>query len=166
MVKMRMIMFQGRYNISLDNKNRLTVPSIIRRMIVPEAEDTLVFVRGFDNINLDAYPMNEWEKLIADMSYLDAHEKDSRSFVREFIGSAFILQLDNQGRLILPDSLLELAGIDKDILVIGAINKLEIWNPKIYTEFRQGDNSDLSELSKRVKALAELKAAEKAKVSN
>jgi len=159
-------MFQGRYNVTLDNKNRLTVPSPIRRMITPDADETLVFVRGFDDVNLDVFPLDEWERLLSDMDYLDFHEKDTRSFVREFIGSAFNLQLDSQGRLILPDSLLELAGIDKEILIIGAMNKLEIWNPKVYNEFRSKENSSLSELSKRIKPKSDVRESEKEKVSN
>lgn len=127
--------FTGKYSCALDSKNRVNIPAGIRKMFSSEAENTLVFAPGFDSPSLDAYPLNEWQQLTKKLRKLNPLEKNTRMFIRSFVGDAHTATMDGQGRIMIPERILKLAGIEHDMLMIGALNKFEIWNPEIYERF-------------------------------
>jgi len=139
--------FAGEFSCSLDGKNRVNIPSGVRKMFVPEAENTIVFAPGFENINLYAYPLNEWKRLTRKLRTLNPLEKKTRDFIRLFVGVAHIVTMDGQGRVMIPQRILERGQIDKELLIIGSLNKLEIWNPSVYKQYLQKENINISDLA-------------------
>ncbi len=141
--------FAGEYTCQLDNKNRVSIPSGIRKIFAPEAQNTIAFVPGFEMQNVYAYPLNEWQKLTKKLRSLNPLDDDVREFVRQFVGMAHYANMDAQGRIMIPDRILNLAKIDKqkrEMLLIGTLEKFEIWNPEIYEQHRSGKS--LTELAR------------------
>jgi len=147
---MAVLDFAGEFNCSLDIKNRVNIPSNLRKLFVPEAEDTLVITRGFEGINLYAYPLNEWQRLTKVLRTLNPLEKKTRDFIRQFVGVAFYASLDSQGRTMIPERILKIGKIEKDLLIIGSLTKLEIWNPKVYEKYFTEDNLSLTDLAEQI----------------
>lgn len=142
--------FAGEFLCGLDSKNRVNIPSQIRKIIIPEAENTLVFTRGFEGINLYAYPLNEWQRLTKKLRTLNPLNKDTRDFIRLFVGVAFYAGMDSQGRVMISDRILKMGNIDREILIIGSLTKLEIWNPEVYASYTEKEALNLSDLAQKM----------------
>lgn len=142
--------FAGEYKCSLDNKKRVNIPSNVRKIFVPEAENTIVFTRGFEGVNLYAYPLNEWQRLTKILRTLNPLEKKTRDFIRLFVGVAFYATMDSQGRVMIPERILKMGKIEKDLLIIGSLSKLEIWNPKIYNDYLVKEDLSLTDLAEKI----------------
>lgn len=142
--------FEGEYSCSLDSKNRVSIPSGIRRKFIPEAENTIVFTRGFEMQNLYAYPLNEWKRLTHLLRKLNPLEKKVRDFIRLFVGVAHEGSMDGQGRIIIPERVLKMGLIEKDMILMGSLNKMEIWNPKVYEKYLSTENINLNDLAEQI----------------
>lgn len=129
-----MIAFIGEYEATIDSKGRFLLPMGIKKQL-PESE-TPVFVinRGFEKC-LSMYPMQSWNPLYESISNLNDFDPKVREFRRYFLNGAMQIELDSAGRLLLPKSLMEHAGITKDIVLISAVNKMEIWDKNKYDQF-------------------------------
>ncbi len=141
--------FSGEYRFSLDSKKRVNIPSGIRKMLPPESEGTLVFTRGFEGC-VYVYSNDEWKRLTRKLSSLDSFNVKVRDFIRLFIGPAYKTTMDNQGRVLLPENILSMAKIDKDILLLGSLNKWELWNPAIYEDYMQQNNPSMETLAQEI----------------
>ena len=142
--------FTGEYTCSLDNKNRFNIPSGIRKMIGADANDTLVFAPGFENTNLYVYPLDEWRRILANIGKNSSNSEDVRKFVRLFVSSGHTVTMDSQGRVMLPNRILEKADIQKDMLILGTINRFEIWNPDAYKTYISKDDMDIGNLAEKI----------------
>jgi len=142
--------FAGEYLCSMDSKNRVNIPSSVRKIIVPEAENTLVFTRGFEGQNLYAYPMNEWKRLTSKLRTLNPLDKNTRDFIRLFVGVAFYAVMDSQGRVMIPERILKMGQIEKELMIIGSLTKLEIWSPDVYGKYLKTENLNLSDLTQKM----------------
>ena len=123
------ISFTGEFNNTVDQKNRLSIPAKYRKALSPVNHSTFVLTRGFDKC-LILYPLNEWKKVESQLGTLSSIKIKHRSFVRSIVRCAIHLKYDSQGRIAIPDSLLEYAKIEKNVTIIGMIQKIEIWAPK------------------------------------
>ncbi len=132
-----MASFKGRYHHTLDPKNRLNVPAKMRAAFLTEDHDTVVMTRGFERC-IYLYPMSEWRGLEDRMRNLSILDADTRKFIRLITGNAEEDQLDKQGRIVVPEPLLKFAGIEKDIVIIGMLNWIEVWNPETYRNVHEG----------------------------
>ncbi|HGY57287.1 MAG TPA: hypothetical protein ENK44_16385 [Caldithrix abyssi] len=139
--------FVGNYLCSLDTKNRFNLPANLRKAFIPEAQDTLVFTRGMEGKNLYAYPLNEWHRITRGLRSLNPFDTSANDFIRVFAGDAFNARFDSQGRLMLPEYILKIGQIKKDLLIIGALNKLEVWNPDIYAEFAKERQKPIAKMA-------------------
>ncbi len=153
---MALLDFAGQYTCQLDNKNRVSIPSGLRKMFVPEAENTLVFAPGFEMKNIYAYPLNEWKKLTKKLRALNPLDKDARDFIRLFVGVAHYATMDAQGRIMIPERILQLGKIEKEILLIGSLEKFEIWNPEVYEQYKQSEQLDLAKLAESIQAKSKI----------
>ena len=122
--------FTGEYNNSLDGKNRLNIPAKFRKTLDPINDRTFVLTRGFDHCLL-LYPLNEWKQVETQLSQLSSIRSRDREFVRSITRHATPVQYDSQGRIQIPDALINFSGIQKDVHVIGMIKKIELWDPTI-----------------------------------
>ena len=141
--------FSGAYRFSLDAKKRISIPSAIRRMLTPESDGSLVFTRGFEGC-VYVYPQDEWRRLMEKLNALDSFDVNVRDFIRLFVGPAYKSVMDGQGRVVLPDYILEMARIDRDLLLLGSLNKWELWNPVVYDNYINKNNPSLEKLTKEI----------------
>ena len=119
--------FTGEYKYSIDQKSRLNIPAKFRKALDPKNNNTFVVTRGFDP-SLILYPIVEWQKVEQQLLLLSSIKNKDRSFVRSIVRYATIAKYDSQGRIQIPENLLEYSNISKEVLIIGMINKIEIWN--------------------------------------
>ena len=116
-------MFMGKYQNSIDAKNRMIVPSKYRE----ELGYKCVLTKGIDKC-LYIYPISEWERFMTKLSALPSSDMNARAFVRHFYANAVECEVDRQGRLTIPQELRDYAGIDKELVTIGILDKIEIWS--------------------------------------
>ena len=126
--------FLGEYDVPVDAKGRFFVPADFRRKLPPEAAETFVVVRGFDRC-LTAYPQHIWEQTAEKLLRLPQNDRNVRLLMRGMLSQAAEVKLDRQGRATLPKKLLDRVGISSSMVVIGALNKLEIWKPEDWNQF-------------------------------
>jgi len=136
--------FTGEYYYSLDNKNRVNIPAKFRRPLGPDSR-TFVVTRGFDECLL-LYPSTEWCKVESQLIKLSSLKGKHRGFIRSIVRHATYLQFDSQGRVNLPDRLIEYSNINKKITIIGMINKIELWDPETL-ERSDSESIDISDQS-------------------
>lgn len=115
-------MFMGEYNHTIDAKSRIIVPAKFRDKLGEEFVVTL----GLDGC-LFVYPNNEWEKFVTELKSLPGN-KDARQLQRYFMAGATSCEVDKQGRILIPAKLKELAGLEKDVIFVGVLSKIEIWS--------------------------------------
>ncbi len=142
--------FTGEFSCSLDSKNRLNVPSGIRKMIGPDANNTLVFAPGFEKNNLSLYPLDEWKKLTTSFRKFKLNDKHAQQFIRLFVGGAHTVTMDTQGRIMLPARTLDQAQIQSELLILGMVNKLEVWNPQNYSAYKEASGLGLDDLVEKL----------------
>lgn len=128
--------FKGTYPHTIEPKNRISLPSKMRTSFMPEDKNTVVMTRGFEQC-IYIYPATEWQKLEEKMRGLSVMDADTRKFIRLILGYAQETELDKQGRLVIPQPLLTYAHIEKDVIIIGMLNWMELWNPALFSETHQ-----------------------------
>jgi MraZ protein len=133
--------FLGEFEATLDSKGRFLLPAGFKRQI-PEGESTrFVINRGFEKC-LSLYPMSSWQPLYDQISTLNDFDPKVREFRRYFLNGAIIVEPDAAGRLLIPQNLKDYAGLEKDIVLAAAVNKLEIWDKEKYQKFFESYSPD------------------------
>ena len=128
------ISFLGEYEATLDAKGRFLLPAGVKRQL-PEGESTrFVINRGFEKC-LSLYPMQSWQPLYDQISTLNDFDPKVREFRRYFLNGAIEVEPDTAGRILLPQNLKDYAGLGKDIVLVSAVNKIEIWDQEKYRKF-------------------------------
>jgi MraZ protein len=147
-----MIGFLGEFEATLDAKGRFLLPSGFKKQL-PETEDSrFVINRGFEKC-LSLYPVKNWEPLFAEISNLNDFDPKVREFRRYFLNGATFVEPDSAGRLLIPPNLKEHAGLEKDIVLVAALNKIEIWDSNKYKQlFDSYSPEAFSNLAKEVMA--------------
>lgn len=143
--------FKGQYKHALDDKSRVNMPAKLRKALSPEADETFVVTRGLEEC-IFVYPFDEWRKIEEKLKALPV-TRDARYFVRVLISHAHDVQMDDQGRILLPQNLLEFAKIDKEnkeILIIGALERIEIWNPELFQKYLEGFEETYEEIAEKM----------------
>ena len=128
-------MLMGEYRHNLDEKKRLIIPSRFR----DELGEKFVITRGLDGC-LYVYSLNNWTNIINKLKTLPFTKKDARSFMRFFLSAASIYEFDKQGRINLVNSLIEYAKIEKECVIIGVNDRLEIWAIEEYNKLLNNSN--------------------------
>ena len=133
--------FSGEYLNVLDAKNRINIPAKFRKALDPINDRTFVITRGFDEC-LTLYPIYEWNIVEQQLASLSSLRNRNRNFVWSIVRYASYVQYDRQGRIIIPDNLKAYSQIDKDVIIIGMITKIEIWNPNKIEKYNSNINID------------------------
>jgi len=128
--------FIGEYQYSLDAKGRVNIPAKFRQSMSDKSEGTFVITRGMDPC-IWVYPLEQWKEIESDLRNLSSLSNINRTFVRNTARYASPSTYDKQGRISLTPSLIDYAGLSKDALIIGMVNKIEIWNPDQLSETDQ-----------------------------
>lgn len=133
-------MFMGEYNHTIDAKGRIIVPSKFRETL----GDEFVVTGGLDGC-LFVYPNDEWMEFIAQLKNLPG-SKEARQLQRYFLASAASCEVDKQGRILIPNKLRESAALEKDIVFVGVLNKIEIWSKERWESNNEyGDMDQIAE---------------------
>ncbi|WP_431029387.1 division/cell wall cluster transcriptional repressor MraZ [Lysinibacillus sp. LZ02] len=141
-------MFMGEYQHSVDMKGRLIVPAKFRELLV----DTFVITRGLDNC-LFGYPMDEWRKLEEKLKGLPMTKKDTRAFTRFFFSGATEVEIDKQGRINIPTTLLTHANITKECVIIGVATRIEIWAKEAWEQYFKQSEESFNEIAENMVGL-------------
>lgn len=129
-----MIGFLGEYEATVDAKGRFLLPSAIKKKLPESSPGQFVINRGFEKC-LTLYPVVNWNPIFEGISKLNDFDPKVREFRRYFFNGATELELDSAARLLIPPNLREHASIDKDIVLVGSVKKIEIWDKTKYQEF-------------------------------
>ncbi len=122
-------MFMGEYNHTIDTKNRLIIPSKFREAL----GDEFVVTKGLDGC-LFVYDNRAWAEFEEKLKNLPLTNKEARTFVRFFLAGAASVEVDKQGRILVPSVLKEFAGINKDVVLVGVASRIEIWSWERWAE--------------------------------
>lgn len=115
-------MFMGEYAHNIDKKGRIIIPAKFRE----ELGEQIIITRGLDGC-LSVYTKEQWEKIYEQLLNLPSTKKDARMFVRMMTSKAAECEIDNQGRILIPSPLIRIGELEKECMVIGAANHVEIW---------------------------------------
>jgi MraZ protein len=138
-------MLIGEYLHTIDNKNRLSVPSKFRK----ELGGTVVVGRGLDKC-LFLYTTEEWKALADKLAKLPIGKSETRSFVRTMIAGATDVDIDSLGRILLPDYLKVYAGLTEAAVIVGLYNRVEIWHPENWNRYSEGAKEKVEEIAERL----------------
>ncbi|MBA2361897.1 MAG: division/cell wall cluster transcriptional repressor MraZ [Actinobacteria bacterium] len=142
-------MLLGEYDHTIDDKNRLTLPARFRASLA----EGVVVTRGMDGC-LYAYPRGDWHELQSRVAELDPLSREGRTIQRHFFSGASEAELDKQGRIMIPAPLLRYAGLERDVVVAGVLDHLEIWD-------RESWRRELNEVEGSAEHVAERLAAKR-----
>jgi MraZ protein len=135
----------GEYHHSIDNKGRLIVPAKFRE----DLGEMFIITRGLDQC-LFGYPLSEWKILEEKLKGLPLTKKDARAFTRFFFSGATESELDKQGRVNLPAPLLQYAKLEKDCVILGVSNRIEIWSEKIWEDYFVQSEESFTEIAENM----------------
>lgn len=136
-------MFIGEYSHTIDDKGRVSVPAKFRTQL----QEGIVVTRGLDHC-LFVYSRSEWEKMAEKLSRLPLAQKASRAFARLMLAGAWDVELDSQGRVMIPEYLRQYAGVKKHVTVAGLYNRVEVWDEDAWQEYKakaEAENESIAE---------------------
>ena len=136
-------MFMGEYNHTIDAKGRLIIPAKFRELLGTE----FVLTRGLDGC-LFIYPVDEWQAFEQKLRALPLTNKNARTFSRFFVAGAAMCELDRQGRVLVPQTLREFAGLEKDVVLTGNLDRIEVWSKEKWSE--NCDYDDMDEIAENM----------------
>jgi len=140
--------FIGEFSHNLDDKGRIAIPKKFR----PNLSRGAVVTRGLDNC-LFLYTKKEWEKLAEKLAALPFAQANTRAFSRLMLAGAMDVEIDAQGRVILPEYLRQYAQLKKEIIVAGLYNRIEIWNAEKWNEYKTKTEAESNQIAEQMSAL-------------
>tara|TARA_Y100000768_G_scaffold116082_1_gene85695 strand:+ start:1287 stop:1751 length:465 start_codon:yes stop_codon:yes gene_type:complete len=145
--------FIGEYSYTVDTKGRINIPSKFRSSLSKENKNSLVITRGMDKC-VWIYPLVIWKSIEDELRKLSSLSSVNRSFIRNTVRHASISKLDKQGRIALNQNIMTFSNITKNALIIGMVNKIEIWDPvflsNVDDSFNKIDSSQFDNLSDKI----------------
>ncbi|MEX1203427.1 MAG: division/cell wall cluster transcriptional repressor MraZ [Ferruginibacter sp.] len=129
-----MIGFLGEFEATIDAKGRFLLPAGFKKQLPQDTAAKFVINRGFEKC-LTLYPLQSWEPIFSQISQLNDFDPKVREFRRYFLNGAIEVELDSAGRFLLPKNLIGHASLEKDIVLVSAMNKIEIWDKEKYNQF-------------------------------
>ncbi len=141
-------MFMGEYNHTIDAKGRLIIPSKFRESL----GEGFVITKGLDGC-LFAYDNQEWNAFEEKLRALPLSRKDNRQFARFFLAGAAEVEVDKQGRILIPSNLREFAGLLKDVVLVGVASRVEIWSKEKWDSLQEEDDEAVEDIAERMSEL-------------
>ncbi|KJS01378.1 MAG: cell division protein MraZ [Peptococcaceae bacterium BRH_c4a] len=138
-------MFIGEYQHSIDSKGRLFIPARFREGL----GDTFILTKGLDGC-LFVYPPKEWTAIEQKMRSLPFTKADTRAFMRFFFSGATECDVDKQGRILIPSSLREYAGLEKETMIIGISSRVEIWSRQRWEEYSRTASASAEQIAEKI----------------
>lgn len=143
------IIFYGEYEATVDSKGRFLIPGGLRKQM-PEGDNRFMINRGFEGC-LNIYPIKNWEVVVAEVISKSDYDPKNRLFKRQFLAGATIVEIDSAGRILIPPSLKEHAGLGKDVMLASIGNRIELWDAGKYKKlFEASSAEEFSKLAEEV----------------
>jgi MraZ protein len=142
-------MFRGQFTYSVDSKGRISIPARLRRHMSAEANDTFMMTRGTQTC-IDIYPLDQWLVFEEKLNNLNQFKPDDIRFIRTLLQYASEDTLDSQSRILVPQPLIEYAKIEKEVLILGALKKIEVWNPRIFDDYLKQSEETYEQIAAKV----------------
>lgn len=142
------IMFMGEYSHTIDAKGRIIVPAKFRESL----GDNIVVTKGLDNC-LFVYTSEDWRKFEEKLRTLPLTNKDARKFTRFFLAGAAEMEIDKQGRILIPSVLREFAALEKDVVLVSVGSRIEIWDKARWNESISIYDDDMEEVAENMDSL-------------
>lgn len=142
-------MFYGEYEHSIDRKGRMIIPSKFRQAFKENLVERFYVTRGLDGC-LFLFAEDEWHSQEQKFKAIPFTKKDGRQFNRLFFSGAIELEIDKQGRVLIPHYLKEFARIKRDIVIVGVSNRIEIWSKERWQEFYNAHKESFEELAEKL----------------
>jgi MraZ protein len=143
-----MSIYSGEYECKLDAKGRLVLPARIKAALPKASGNELMLRRGFEPC-LVLYSMEEYNEKFAKLASLNEFNEEYRTLQRNFFRGNTPVELDNMGRFLIPKMMLKHAQLEKDVILVGAGDRIEIWNPDAYEEYLIKDSAEFSKLAQK-----------------
>jgi len=144
-------LFRGQFTYSVDAKGRVSIPARLRKHVSPEANDTFVMTQGTGKC-IDIYPLDQWLVFEKKLEELNPFDPRKAKFIRMILQHAAEDTLDSQSRILIPQKLLEYAKIEKEVIILGALKKIEVWNPKEFENYLKDSPETYEEIAAQVMA--------------
>ena len=141
--------FIGTYECKVDAKGRLMVPVALKKQM-SNMNSGFVLKRSVFQSCLELYPMEEWNKMMAKVNKLNRFVKKNNDFIRRFTAGVKVVEVDANGRLLIPKDLVVFANIEKEIVLSSAINIIEIWDKSQYENAIENATDDFADLAEEV----------------
>jgi len=140
----------GTYECKADAKGRLMLPAALKKQLAPVLQNGFVLKRAVFQPCLELYPMAEWEILMRKVNTLNRFKKKNNDFIRRFTAGVKMIDVDTNGRLLIPKDLTVFASISKNVVVSSAINIVEIWDKDKYEQAIDNATVDFADLAEEV----------------
>lgn len=141
--------FIGEYEHSVDQKNRLILPSSIRDSF--ENNETLILSKAPVEPCLTLFPFSRWEEFLMSEELNNGRTEDARKIRRRLTRNANKIEVDSQGRILLPDKLKDIAGIKDTVTVVGNYDRVELWSPEVLSDYQETDtDEELQEIEEKI----------------
>ena len=140
----------GTYECKIDVKGRLLIPYAFKKQLAPVIPKGFVLKRAVFQNCLELYPLAQWEELIKKVNSLNRFKKKNNDFIRRFTAGVKFIELDGNGRLLIPKDLIEFSNINRDVTLSTSVNIIEIWDKSSYEKAIADSRDDFAQLAEEV----------------
>ncbi len=140
----------GTYECKIDAKGRLLIPSAFKKQLAPVIPKGFVLKRAVFQNCLELYPLKQWEELIKKVNSLNRFKKKNNDFIRRFTAGVKFIELDSNGRLLIPRDLIEFSNINREVTLSTSVNIIEIWDKSSYEKAIADSRDDFAQLAEEV----------------
>ena len=143
-----MAFFTSEHECKLDAKGRLVLPSRLKSVLPEASKKSIIIRKGFEP-NLIIYPLHEFQNIYTRINSLNEFSSEQRKLKRNLFSSISQVDLDSNGRFLLPKSMISHTGLDKDVILVGMGNVIELWSPYNYKKYLINDANEFSKLAQK-----------------
>jgi len=143
-----MAFFTSEHECKLDAKGRLVLPSRLKSVLPEASKKSIIIRKGFEP-NLIIYPLHEFQNIYTKINSLNEFSSEQRKLKRNLFSSISQIDLDSNGRFLLPKSMISHTGLEKDVILVGMGNVIELWSPDNYKKYLINDANEFSKLAQK-----------------
>ena len=140
----------GTCECKIDVKGRLLIPSALKKQLSPVIQKGFVLKRAVFQNCLELYPLDQWEELIKKVNSLNRFKKKNNDFIRRFTAGVKFIELDGNGRLLIPKDLIEFSNINREVTLSTSVNIIEIWDKSSYEKAIADSRNEFAQLAEEV----------------
>lgn len=144
-----MVYFSSEYEVKIDAKGRVVLPSRVKSNLPQESGANIVLSRGFEPC-LVLRPQSEFFKILDKLKGLNQFDASNRNFQRKMLSGSTDMELDANGRFLIPKAMMQYAQLEKQAIIVGMGDRLEIWNPKVYDKFLNDDPEEFARMAQEI----------------